>query len=154
MLVWLPNSERAEAVGDLEGVATEVVTDWDPNRLPASKVEVEVVVPPQAYSGDFGTIVSETPPLRIVQTLATGTVYSYDDGPAVVYGSTDRAEARRMRVIRASGGSEPSELLRVPARCCRHLRPRTASSSSSRTGTGGVRRRTPTKWWTSCERSG
>ena len=35
------------------------------------------------------------------------TVYSYDDGPAVVYGSTDRAEASSMRVIGASGGNEP-----------------------------------------------
>lgn len=72
MLVWLPSPELDEALGELEGVTTEVIRGWSPEHLPASKDRVEVVVPPQGYAGDFGAIATVLPRLRVVQTLSAG----------------------------------------------------------------------------------
>lgn len=73
MRVWLPSAELKNELGGLDGVTTEVVTDWAPDALPPSKCQVEVVVPPQAYSGDFRAVAAELPRLRVVQTLSAGT---------------------------------------------------------------------------------
>lgn len=72
MLVWLPSGELQDAVGEHDKVEIEVVRDWEPRSLPSSKDVVEVVVPPQAFGGDFREIAAELPRLRVVQTLSTG----------------------------------------------------------------------------------
>jgi len=70
--VWLPSPELQGEIGILDGVTTELVTDWNPDALPTSKDEVEVVVPPQAYWGDFRAVAARLPRLRVVQTLSAG----------------------------------------------------------------------------------
>lgn len=70
--VWLPSSDLDRALGPIENVTVEVVEDWQPASLPSTSRTVEVVVPPQSYSGDFGLIAACLPRLRIVQALTAG----------------------------------------------------------------------------------
>lgn len=71
MHIWLPTDELAEAVGCVEGVTMEVVDDWS-GALPPSRLKVEVVVPPQAFAGDFAALTRQLPRLRVVQALSAG----------------------------------------------------------------------------------
>jgi phosphoglycerate dehydrogenase-like enzyme len=72
VLVWLPTVELKHQLGLLDGLTLEVVEDWSADALPASKSDVEVIVPPEFYSGDFRAITQQLPRLRIVQTLSAG----------------------------------------------------------------------------------
>jgi phosphoglycerate dehydrogenase-like enzyme len=70
--VWLPSSDLQRELGPIERVTVEVVDDWRPDCLPSTSRTVEVVVPPQAYSGDFRLVAARLPRLRIVQALTAG----------------------------------------------------------------------------------
>ena len=70
--MWLPSTELQQQLGPLKSVTIEVVENWEVDALPKSRELVELVVPPQAYSGEFGKVVTELPRLRIVQTLSAG----------------------------------------------------------------------------------
>jgi phosphoglycerate dehydrogenase-like enzyme len=70
--IWLPNPELERQLGPLEQATVEVVEDWGVAALPSSRDLVELVVPPQAYSGDFSKVAAQLPRLRIVQTLSAG----------------------------------------------------------------------------------
>ncbi len=72
MHVWLPSLDLERELGPLEDVTIEVVEDWRPDRLPATAHAVEVLVPPQAYAGDFARIAARLPRLRVVQALSAG----------------------------------------------------------------------------------
>lgn len=72
MRVWLPSAELKDQVGVLDGVTTEVVTNWFKDALPASKDRVEVVVPPQTCPDHFRDLAAQLPRLRVVQTLSAG----------------------------------------------------------------------------------
>lgn len=72
MHVWLPSSDLQREVGPIENATVEVVEDWEPSSLPPTSRTVEVVVPPQSYSGDFGLVAARLPNLRIVQALTAG----------------------------------------------------------------------------------
>jgi phosphoglycerate dehydrogenase-like enzyme len=82
--VWLPTAELAHKLGTLEGIRAEVVEDWRAEALPSSRDLVELVVPPQAYSGEFGEVVARLPRLRIVQALSAGVDQYRDALPANV----------------------------------------------------------------------
>lgn len=72
MHVWLPSADLERTLGPVENVTVEVVEDWRAESLPSTRLKVEVVVPPQAYFGDFGLVAQRLPKLRIVQTLSAG----------------------------------------------------------------------------------
>lgn len=73
MLVWLPTQELADHLGPLAGVESEVVPKLDPEALPASADQVEVVVPPHAAPRTaLAAALANLPRLRIVQSLSAG----------------------------------------------------------------------------------
>ena len=72
MHVWLPTHDLECELGPLDTITIEVVEDWRPDALPSTAHTVEVIVPPQAYAGDFALIADRLPRLRVVQTLSAG----------------------------------------------------------------------------------